>query len=143
MNRFAHRDLIPAAALILIGAWALWDTRDMSTFGAIFPQLASGGMLIGGLALAGRAILLAPPVRIPEGELMRPLLLLALLLVWAVMLPITGFIATSIAAALVTMLLSTETRPTTRGILIESGSLIVIVLAVALLFGQVLQVQLP
>ena len=143
MTRFAHRDLIPALALILLGAWALWQTLEMSVLGAVFPRLAGGGMLIGGLAIGLRALLLVPPVRIPEGELVRPLLLLALLLIWAVLLPYTGFVATSICGAILAMFLAADDRPSPRSVAVQGVSLALLVGLVALLFGEVLMGKLP
>ena len=143
MTRLTHRDLIPALALILIGGWALWETQEMSVLGAVFPRLAGAGMLLGGLLLAGRAIVLAPPARVPEGGLLRPVLFLALLLAWAVLLPVTGFVATSVVASILAMLLSAEDRPTPRSALIQAAALVAIVILLALVFGQVLKVKLP
>ncbi|MEM9797160.1 MAG: tripartite tricarboxylate transporter TctB family protein [Pseudomonadota bacterium] len=138
-----HRDLAPSAALVLLGAYALWETLSMSTFGAIFPRLAGSGLLLGGIALAVRTLWQSPPATRPPGGLRRPILFLLLLLGWAILLPVTGFVPTSIAGALLAMVLAFDARPRARSILIQSAALIGVVLMVALLFGRLLMVPLP
>lgn len=143
MTRLMHRDVAPALILILLGAWALWQTLEMSVLGAVFPRLAGIGMLLGGLTLGARALILRPATSLQEGELTRPLLLLALLLAWAVLLPVTGFVLTSIVAATVAMLIGADERPSLKSALSQIAAIVVTVSVLALLFGQVLMVNLP
>ncbi|GFE67050.1 tripartite tricarboxylate transporter TctB family protein [Litoreibacter roseus] len=143
MNRTLHRDLPPGLVLIGLGSWALWETLTMSVLGAVFPRLAGSGMLVGGVILCIRALWRAPPVQPPEGELTRPLLFLALLLGWAVMLPITGFVLTSVCAALLAMFLSADEKFDAKTAAIQAISLAALVGVAALLFGQILMVNLP
>ncbi|KIT16243.1 tripartite tricarboxylate transporter TctB family protein [Jannaschia aquimarina] len=140
---WTHRDLLPSVVLILLGAYALWETLAMSTFGAIFPRLAGFGLLLGGIALAVRAVWRNPPVTRPHGDLARPLLFLALLLGWAILLPVTGFVPTSIGGAILAMALAFEERPAARSVLAQSAALVGVVVLVALLFGRLLLVPLP
>ncbi|NSX53758.1 tripartite tricarboxylate transporter TctB family protein [Parasulfitobacter algicola] len=99
MNRFLHRDLVPGIALLVLGGYMLWEARQMSVFGAIFPQLAGAGMVLCALAMVLRAWIVSPASAPPDGALLRPILMLATLLGWAVILPLLGFIPTSLIGA--------------------------------------------
>ena len=116
---FRHRDIVPAVVLILFGGWVLWQTLEMSVLGAVFPRLAGIGMLLGGITLGLRAIFAAPASPVPEGQVLRPLLLMLVLLAWAILLPPIGFVPTSILGAIAVMFLSMEDPPALRGAVIQ------------------------
>ena len=143
MIRLRHRDLAPSAALLGAGGYALWEALDMTTFGAVFPMLAGGGMVLGGLALAARAVLFVPEVPAPVGTVSRPLLLLATLLLWAILLPITGFVPTSAVAVLVVMAIAQQDSAPINTLLLQAAALIALVGIVAVVFGTLLNVPLP
>lgn len=145
MSRLAHRDLVPALILLILGGYGLWEAAGMSTLGRVFPSLASLGLILGALALIGRGVLggetVAPAVT--GSSVLRPMLLLAILAGWAVLLPVTGFVATSIVGALLSMAVAEHDRPGARSRAIQAASLIGLVLLLALIFGRVLLVNLP
>lgn len=143
MTREFHRDLVPAIALIVVGTYALWEATGMTTFGAVFPTLAGGGLVLGGAALTLRAIFWEPETQRVDGGVLRPLVLLAALLIWALLLPITGFVATSILAALVVMRVTQQTPLPLKSYLMRGTGLCIMVGFVALIFQQLLNVPLP
>ncbi len=143
MNRVLHRDLIPAIGLFIFGSYALWEAREMSVFGAIFPQLAGGGLVLGALTLALRAVVFAPVTTPAEGTLLRPVLMLASLFCWSVLLPVFGFIPTSLIGAGLCMLIAQQTKVSPKTLAFQFVGLVGLVLLMAMIFGQLLNVPLP
>ncbi len=143
MNRVLHRDLIPAIGLFIFGSYALWEAREMSVFGAIFPQLAGGGLVLGALTLALRAVVLAPVTTPAKGTLLRPILMLASLFGWSVLLPVLGFIPTSLIGAGLCMLIAQQTKVPPKTLAFQFVGLVGLVLLMAIIFGQLLNVPLP
>lgn len=143
MNRFLHRDLVPAIGLFAIGGYALWEAREMSVFGAIFPQLAGAGLVLGAVALAVRATVFAPDVPPNEGTLGRPILMLASLLGWAILLPVLGFVPTSLIGVGLCMMIAQQTRVSVQTLLLQFAGLAALVLLMVVIFGQLLNVPLP
>ncbi|WP_375573264.1 tripartite tricarboxylate transporter TctB family protein [Ahrensia marina] len=142
-RRWLHRDMLPALVLFAFGAYAMWEATSMSVMGRVFPTLASVGLLLGSLALAVRAFLWQPAPVFAVGTVARPLLLLAVLLGWALFLPVVGFVPVSIAGALLISLVAEQERRTRRSLLTQAAALIALVVFIALVFGQVLKVNLP
>jgi hypothetical protein len=135
--------MLPALVLLAFGAYAMWEATSMSVMGRVFPTLASVGLLLGSLALAVRAFLWQPAPVFAVGTVARPLLLLGVLLGWALFLPVVGFVPVSIAGALLITLVAEQERRTHRNLLIQAAALIALVVFIALVFGQVLKVNLP
>lgn len=144
MSRLAHRDLVPALILLTLGGYGLWEAAGMSTLGRVFPTLASLGLILGALALMARGLLggadVAPAA---AGPILRPMLLLAILAGWAFLLPVTGFVATSIVGTLLCMAVAEHDRPGAKAWAVQVASLIGLVLLLALVFGRILLVNLP
>lgn len=134
---------LPPVILMVCGACILYEATLMSTFGAIFPALAGVGIILGSLALMGRIALRLPDTRPPPERGMHALLLLAILLAWAVLLPVIGFIPACILGAAATMFLAQDEKAAPRVLAIRSAGLLVTILAVALLFSRGLNVPLP
>ncbi|WP_299687871.1 tripartite tricarboxylate transporter TctB family protein [uncultured Tateyamaria sp.] len=143
MNRFLHRDIAAAAGLLALGGYALWEAQSMSVFGAIFPQLAGAGMVLGAILLALRALIWSPALPTNTGTVLRPLLMLAALAAWAILLPVTGFVATSVVGAGVCMIIAQQHAVPFRTLALQGAGLTALVLLVALLFGRLLNVPLP
>lgn len=143
MTRIVHRDIAAAGMLLVLGAYALWEAREMSVFGAIFPQLAGAGMVLGAVLLALRAVIWSPPVPRDNGTVLRPLLMLGALAAWAVLLPVLGFVPTSIIGAGLCMLIAQQEAVSLRVLAVQFAGLAALVLLVALLFGRLLNVPLP
>ncbi|MBO6674782.1 MAG: tripartite tricarboxylate transporter TctB family protein [Rhizobiales bacterium] len=141
--RLRHRDMLPALVLFALGAYAMWEANAMSVMGRVFPTLASMGLLLGSIALATRAFIWQPAPVFAVGTVARPLLLLAVLIGWAVFLPVVGFVPVSIAGALLVSLVAEQEQRTRRGLLIQAAGLITLVMLIALVFGQFLKVNLP
>ncbi|EBA12637.1 tripartite tricarboxylate transporter TctB family protein [Roseobacter sp. CCS2] len=143
MTRFMHRDIAAALGLLIVGAYALWEAREMSVFGAIFPQLAGAGMVLGAILLALRAAIWIPDVPQNDGAILRPLLMLAALASWAVLLPILGFVPTSLIGAGACMLIAQQDPLPLRTRALHFAGLATLVVSVAFLFGYLLNVRLP
>lgn len=147
MSPTLFRDVLPALVLIALGGYALWEATGMTTLGRVFPTLASLGLILGGVALIARAAFATPVTagnaQAASGPILRPLLLLAVLAGWAVLLPVTGFVLTSAAGALAIMAIAEQERPGVKSLVIQAASLIVLVLFLAVVFGRILMVNLP
>lgn len=142
-RRWLHRDMLPAGVLFALGAYAIWEASTMSVMGRVFPTLASMGLLVCSIALAIRALFWQPAPVLAVGTVARPLALLAVLFGWALLLPLIGFLPVSIAGVLLVSLVAEQEQRTRRGLLIQAAALVALVLFIALIFGQVLKVNLP
>lgn len=143
MDKLRHRDVIPSLVFVLLGGFFIFEARSMTTFGAVFPMLAGGGMLIGGLALCGRAVLFDPISQRPVGTFGRPLLLLLVLLLWALALPMIGFAESALLAAVTVILVATQETPRAKTIAAQILGVAILIAVITLIFGTLLKVQLP
>ncbi len=143
MGNPRYRDALPASILVLIGGFFLFEARSMSTFGAVFPMLAGGGMMLGGLALFARTLMFELEAHRPNGTFGRPLLLLLALLLWALALPVLGFALSSTVAALLVILIATQERPSAKTLALQVIGVVILIAVITVVFGTLLKVQLP
>lgn len=103
--------LMASAGFILLGAYALWETREMSALGSVFPRAIGSAMIV--FAAADmvwswlRPRLGERPLR---GSMPRRLLLVSIMLLWALLLEHVGFLVTSVLASLLLLLVAHHGR---------------------------------
>jgi hypothetical protein len=116
----------------------------MTTFGSIFPKFAGSVIVVGSVVLIMQAVFFRKAEHAaPSRASARSLWLAACLLAWALLLPITGFVVTSLFGTAAVLAVSQNGRPTWRGLLVQAGSSAAFVFGVAFVFGSFLNVPLP
>lgn len=137
--------LVAAAVLLLLALAALWQSREFSALGSIFPRAIGVVMVAASVIVLWRTLRRrAPPSRgFAREGLLRGLLLIAVISLWIVLLEPAGFALAGVIAY-VALALITEREPLTwwravRFLVVA----IAFVLAFQLLFVHGLKVQLP
>lgn len=142
---------IPTALVALviaaIAAVAVWQAREFSAFGSIFPLVTGVTLMLASLAVVvrsvtGRAPAKARPIRSAAG-LRNSLLLISVLAVWALTLEWVGFAISSWVCFIGVALIADNRRPTLRRGALFAIVGVVVVLGLQFLFGQLLNVRLP
>jgi putative tricarboxylic transport membrane protein len=110
--------MICAAGFILLGLFIVFGARGMSEVGSIFPRTIGLGMVVFSLALVvvslkGRPAPAKDQAESKGGNLHR-LGLAAVMAAWVVLLPMLGFIVSSLAAFLAIMVIADYDRPGPR-----------------------------
>ncbi|MBB4003545.1 tripartite tricarboxylate transporter TctB family protein [Aurantimonas endophytica] len=145
---------ILAAVFVALGAFLILQTDSMSPMGSVFPITVSVAMIVFALALILRNVVLgmravpvtAPAEAQPEAShesMPRRLLFLLAMIVWIVLIPILGFLVSSVLAYFAIMLVATHDRMSLR----EGATLVVIGLAILTVFylvmARVLLIPMP
>ena len=102
---------ISAAGFILLGICALWETRDMSPLGSVFPRTIGSAMIaFSAIYIVWRWFRPHLGEQSPSGSIPRRLALGAIMLLWALLLHHVGFFVTSVAASLLLLLVANYDR---------------------------------
>jgi len=147
MSEHSRRDiasLLSAAGFIVIGAFALWGTRDMSALGSVFPRTISSAMIIfAAIYIVWRW--LKPHFTEPAetGSITRRALLVIIMLAWALLLHHVGFLSTSVVAALLLLLVANYHEWTLKRAMVYIASVVAVVGGLYSVFAFGLQVPLP
>ncbi|MBA3598279.1 MAG: tripartite tricarboxylate transporter TctB family protein [Methylibium sp.] len=134
-----------AALIAAVAAVMLWETSEFSPFGSIFPRVAGGVLLLGSLFVLGRALLGMGPEAAQRSSsgLLSSVALMVVMLVWILMLEVAGFTLASWVGFVALTLIAGGERPSLRKAALYAVVGLVLVLALQLLFQQVLGVRLP
>lgn len=138
---------VVALVIAAIAAVAVWQAREFSAFGSIFPLVTGVTLLLASLAVfvrgvTGRAPTKERPVRSVAG-LRNSLALIGVLAVWALTLEWVGFAIASWVCFVGLALIADNRRPTLRRGALFAIVGVVVVVGLQLLFGQLLNVRLP
>lgn len=134
-----------AAAFILLGVWALLETREMSSLAAVFPRTIASAMIvfaIGYIVLAVLRPLLARPSR-PFESTPRRVLLGILLLAWILLMPVLGFVTTSLIAFIALTAVANYHAWTPFRLIVYPVTAVCVVAGFYALFAYALKVPLP
>jgi putative tricarboxylic transport membrane protein len=145
-------DLAGAAVALgfaAVGALAVVQSLAMTTLGAIFPRTV-GGVLIG-LAAVQIALSLGGRGGQGGGEgadtswdgLGRRLTLVAIMLAWAILFPLVGFVVTSVAAALGLLFVAEHEQPPLAMRLLRIAVVVAMVAVFYWLMVRVLYIPMP
>lgn len=140
-----HGAIAFAAGFCLLGIWALYETREISELGAVFPKTVAGAMIVFSIAYIGYELLrpsLERALTQPEST-PRRILLVVVMLGWVALMPVVGFIASSaVAFALIIIVANYDTWGRSR-ILAYSITAVGVVGGFYALFVYALKVPLP
>ncbi len=141
--------IIFGALFVVIGVMAYVQTKDMSSMGSVFPgALAAALVSLSGILIAFQIGRSRAPASAKAGEegkpstVRRSAIVVALVL-WALLMPVVGFFATSLLAFLVLIAIASFERLAPRVIGVYALSAVVIVGAFHLLMTQVLNLRMP
>lgn len=146
---------IAAVIFILLGLWVLQQSRSMTAMGAVFPTAIAIAMIVFSIALL--IANLRPRKTLQDGatvseETIRPrtaestprrLALVGVLVAWALLLPVIGFLVTSLVAFLAVLVIANYDSWTARRVIGFVAGSVVVVAAFYLLLVKVLQVPMP
>jgi Tripartite tricarboxylate transporter TctB family len=137
--------VVVSTLLLIVAAAALWESRQFSSFGAIFPRTIAAVQLVAGAIVLWRALRRrsAPTRGLRSDGLLRGLLLIAVMSIWIVLLERTGFVAAGVLAYVALALVTERERITFGRVLRFLAVAVVFVAGFQLLFVRVLKVQLP
>lgn len=139
--------LICAVGFLALGLYIFWGSRGMSAVGSIFPTTISAGLVVFSLGLIA-AILFrraAPAMERAEGSggNARRLGLAFVMAVWVLLVPVIGFLISSLVAFVAIMVLADHDRPGPRTWVIWGASGIAIVFAFWWIMSDVLLLRMP
>ena len=136
--------LIASAGFILLGIFALWGTRDMSALGSVFPRTIGSAMIaFSVVGIVRRWLKPRFEERPPTGSAVRRLLLVAIMLAWALLLGHVGVFVTSVAAALLLLIVANHDRWTSARAVGYVLSTLAVVSGLYSVFAFGLKVPLP
>lgn len=137
--------LLFAAGFIGLALVALWQSRDMTTLGAVFPRTFAVAMLVLAVAYIVRQWLRPGSAGSdpPGGSLLRRTLLVAVLAGWILALPWLGFIVTSLVSFVLLSLVAAFEPWNWRRTLIHLAVAGITVAGFYYLFARLLLVPLP
>ncbi|MEO5694144.1 MAG: tripartite tricarboxylate transporter TctB family protein [Usitatibacter sp.] len=148
MNEAATRRDLPgiagSAVFFVMGALALWYSRDFSALGSVFPRTIAVTMMV--LSAAYIAVALLRPgaaAPAPAASTWRRVALMVVLLAWAMLLEHVGFLATSIVAYAAILVIANYDRWTPRMALTYVAAGAGVLGSLYSIFRFVLQVPLP
>lgn len=140
--------MIVAAALICISGGVFSETRELSALGSVFPNTIAAVMAACCLLLLVQNFLRKPAARAgSKGEdqesTPRRILLTAVMLLWAVLIPHIGLLVTSVIAFWVLLLLAEYDRWTMRRALLYAAIGMCTVTAFYFIIRELLLIPLP
>jgi putative tricarboxylic transport membrane protein len=147
MSATPRRDIpgiVGAAILIVIGAIAIYHTRDFSPLGSVFPRTIGAAMILFAAVYIVVALARPQPAKLPErGSPWRRTLLVVVLVAWAMLLEPVGFLSTSVVAYVAIMLIANFDRWTPRRAVGYALSGAIVLGGLYGIFRFVLKVPLP
>ena len=132
--------------ICLLGIWVLVSAKHFSELGKIFPKIVGFGFIICALALTSSFLLTSEKFlqKTDEGMLWRKYLFMIYTLIWALSLPIFGYLATSIPAFfLIAITVPRTSKLYLRDFLIILFSALAVPLLIFVLLTLLLSVPLP
>lgn len=110
-----YAGIVGAACAIVLGALALWHSREFSPLGSVFPRTMAVLMITLSVAYIAMT-LLRPRVTEPQpaGSAWRRGALMVVFVAWSLLLDKVGFLATSIVAFVAILVIANYDRWTPR-----------------------------
>lgn len=133
-----------AALIAAVAAVMLWETKEFSQFGSIFPRVAGSVMLLGSLFVLARTLLGKGPAGAQRSSsgLVSSVALILVMLVWILVLEWAGFALASWASFVALAFIADGKRPSLRKAALYAVVGLVLVFGLQFLFQEVLGVRL-
>lgn len=134
-----------AILLAAVAALALWQSREFSALGSIFPRTIAIGLLLASLSALLRAFAGWGSLSrgVPRDGLWRSALLASTMVLWIALLEPLGFIVSSVLGFFALALIADREAVTMRRLILFAVVAVVVVVAFNLVFVHALKVQLP
>ncbi|MFZ5555856.1 MAG: tripartite tricarboxylate transporter TctB family protein [Pseudomonadota bacterium] len=147
MNESARRDvpgMVGSAIFIVVGAIALYYSRDFSALGAVFPRtIAVSMMVLSAVYIAVSILRPKAPAPQPRASSLRRIALVVVMLLWATYLEPVGFLTASVAAFAALLVIANYDRWTPHMAVIYTAVAAVVIGGLYAIFRFGLQVPLP
>lgn len=140
--------MVIAVLFIGLGAWILVQTESLSPLGSVFPRTIAIALIVFSLLLIGlnllrpRAAASGAVPGMPEST-PRRLFLVAIMVGWALLLPVIGFFVSSLAAFGALLIVAEYERWTARRAIVYAVVAVGLVAAFYFLLRDVLLIPVP
>jgi putative tricarboxylic transport membrane protein len=137
--------MVFAALFVLLGAYALWDTQDISPLGSVFPVTMASAMMLLSLLYIGVALARPGPARERDSGESTPrrVLLVVVLFAWVASMPWLGFALSGLGGFLLLAAVAHHDPWTPRRTLVYGLVGVAVVAGFQALFAIALKVPLP
>ncbi len=134
-----------AIGFLLLGAGALYGTREMSPLGSVFPRTIAGSMIVFAFGYIIEALLhqVEKSARSNSESTLRRILLVVFMLIWALLLTVLGFVVSSVVGFALLSAAASYERWTLKRTVLYLFINAVVVLGFFALFKYALLVPLP
>jgi hypothetical protein len=138
------RGIFASAAFILLGIVVIYVSRGYGPLGSVFPLAIGTAMIVAAagyivMAALGYGTLIEPL----DGSNVRRVAIFVVLLVWAMLLEVLGFLTSSLLGFFAVLLVANFDRWTVRTAITYVFVGAFVVTCLFLLFGEVLKVSFP
>ena len=140
--------MVLAGLFVLTGLAVFWETSDLSMMGAVFPRTIAVGLIAFSLLLIGLnmrrppAVLPAAPPEHAEST-PRRLGLAAVMLGWSLLMPVVGFIESSLVSFVALLVIAEYEQWTLRRVLVFGAISVAVVMSFYYLLEEVLLISVP
>ena len=142
-----HTNAVAGVVFALIGAYVIWEAQRFGEHGAVTPVFIGVGLIVLSAALVISSFVfprLVPATQVPTGALKKRGVLVLLMIVWVAVLPIVGFLASSIVAfGLIASAVPIRHQWTMRGVVLHAVGAVSITFAFWYVLTTYLNVPLP
>lgn len=136
--------LVTAIATLALSAWVLWESEGYSELAAAFPRTVALIMAAASVVLIVRCLLrLQRPTKVEAGSRLHRGALLLVLVGWAALIPVVGFLLASVAgfvASALTARYESLSAPRWAGLLAMAAAAVGVFYG---LFSEILRVPFP
>lgn len=139
-----YRSIAGSVVFILVGATALYHSREFSPLGAVFPRTIAVAMIVlSAVYIAVSMLRPKAPAAHRPGSAWRRIALVAVMVLWSVFLERIGFLTTSVTAFAALLVIANYDRWTPRMAVTYAGVAAVVLGGLYAVFRFGLQVPLP
>ena len=136
--------LAVALGLMILGVLFLVEGASLSAMGGVFPMPIAAIMVVTGvLFVAQRLLRPSRPAERASGDVWRRLAVIAVLLAWAILFPLIGFVVTGIVAFLAIFVIAQHDPWTPRAAITGIAVALVATLVAWWLMARVLYIPMP
>ena len=142
-----YTNTVAGVLFAMLGAYVIWEAQRFGQYGAVTPVFVGVGLIALSAALIITSFVLPtliPAIQSPEGSLRKRGILVLLMIVWVAVLPVAGFLLSSIVAfGLITSAVPLHERWTMRGVVLHAIGAVCVTFAFWFILTTYLNVPLP